>query len=255
MRLSCPLHSRGDWLSRHMMTNAQSCLLYLLKKPVLDLPRQRSMHVVYLMSTHLSMFETTRILDGFDAKPARHLAIHTTFLVWHGFCACCLKSQMLYAIKLVSIKSNHSRLQVSILTNPVWVIKTRLQLQRSGGLVNKSARPLRSSHLGKPFRGSPYRGFLHAVRQIASEEGWRGFYRGLWPSLLLVGNICHGAHQWAICLVVFTSAAFASDQAWPASLFTSNLLAGYAALALANVHVLCTWLLPVLPDEDVKSCW
>ena len=77
-------------------------------------------------------------------------------------------------------------LQVSLLTNPVWVIKTRLQLQRSGGLVSKAARPLRASHLGKPLRAGPYRGFLHAVRQIASEEGWRGFYRGLWPSLLLV---------------------------------------------------------------------
>lgn len=76
-----------------------------------------------------------------------------------------------------------------MLTNPIWVIKTRLQLQRSGGLVTKAARPLRASHLGRPFRGSPYRGFLHAVRQIASEEGWRGFYRGLWPSLLLVISI------------------------------------------------------------------
>ena len=38
-------------------------------------------------------------------------------------------------------------------------------------------------------RASPYRGFTHAVAQIAREEGFAGFYRGLLPSLLLVRHI------------------------------------------------------------------
>ncbi len=33
----------------------------------------------------------------------------------------------------------------------------------------------------------PYRGMADAVAQIAREEGLAGFYRGLGPSLLLVG--------------------------------------------------------------------
>ncbi len=33
---------------------------------------------------------------------------------------------------------------------------------------------------------APYRNMAHAVREIAREEGFRGFYRGLAPSLLLV---------------------------------------------------------------------
>lgn len=32
----------------------------------------------------------------------------------------------------------------------------------------------------------PYTGLVHAVKQIAKEEGLRGFYKGLLPSLLLV---------------------------------------------------------------------
>lgn len=32
----------------------------------------------------------------------------------------------------------------------------------------------------------PYKGFVHAVKQIAREEGIRGFYKGLLPSLFLV---------------------------------------------------------------------
>ena len=35
----------------------------------------------------------------------------------------------------------------------------------------------------------PYRGMVDAVAQIAREEGLAGFYRGLGPSLLLVGTI------------------------------------------------------------------
>jgi Mitochondrial carrier protein len=65
--------------------------------------------------------------------------------------------------------------QVCCLTNPIWVVKTRLELQHSSalGAALKPALPR-------------YRGMLDAVAQIAKEEGVRGFYRGLVPSLFLV---------------------------------------------------------------------
>lgn len=71
------------------------------------------------------------------------------------------------------------RPQVCLLTNPVWVIKTRLQLQRSAGWL---ARP----GMAAPAAARRYRGVVHAAREIAREEGLQGFYRGIWPSLLLV---------------------------------------------------------------------
>jgi len=66
---------------------------------------------------------------------------------------------------------------VSLLTNPVWVAKTRLQLQRAG-----SPGP------------APYRGLADCLARVAREEGPRGLYRGLLPSLALVS---HGALQFA----------------------------------------------------------
>jgi solute carrier family 25 folate transporter 32 len=67
---------------------------------------------------------------------------------------------------------------VAVLTNPIWVAKTRLQLQR---------RPT-----GAQADGARYSGLLHALRRIAADEGLRCLYRGLGPSLALVS---HGALQ------------------------------------------------------------
>eukprot|EP00249_Psilotum_nudum_P006510 c19834_g1_i1 orf=501-1454(+) len=64
---------------------------------------------------------------------------------------------------------------VCILTNPVWLIKTRLQLQVPGHAACQ-----------------PYSGFRDAARTILREEGWRALYKGLGPSLLLVS---HGSLQ------------------------------------------------------------
>ena len=74
-------------------------------------------------------------------------------------------------------------MQVCLITNPIWVIKTRLQLQRATSLRSSAAKAARRV---SSTRASPYRGFTHAVARIAREEGFAGFYRGLLPSLLLV---------------------------------------------------------------------
>jgi solute carrier family 25 folate transporter 32 len=59
------------------------------------------------------------------------------------------------------------------LTNPLWLIKTRLQLQADA----KSPR---------------YSGVIHCARCIIKDEGAAGLFRGLLPGLLLVS---HGAVQ------------------------------------------------------------
>ncbi|KAM3363735.1 folate transporter 1, chloroplastic isoform X1 [Capsicum galapagoense] len=62
---------------------------------------------------------------------------------------------------------------VCFCTNPIWLVKTRLQLQT-------------------PNQIRPYTGFHDALRTIFKDEGWRALYKGLMPSLFLV---THGAIQ------------------------------------------------------------
>ncbi|XP_021908227.1 folate transporter 1, chloroplastic isoform X3 [Carica papaya] len=64
---------------------------------------------------------------------------------------------------------------VCLCTNPIWLVKTRLQLQN----------PLHQTR--------QYSGFYDALRTIMREEGWRALYRGIVPSLLL--QVSHGAIQ------------------------------------------------------------
>ncbi|KAJ6740009.1 hypothetical protein OIU79_000205 [Salix purpurea] len=63
---------------------------------------------------------------------------------------------------------------VCFCTNPIWLVKTRLQLQN----------PLHQTR--------PYSGLYDAMKTIMREEGWRALYKGIVPSLFLVS---HGAVQ------------------------------------------------------------
>ncbi|XP_006599354.1 folate transporter 1, chloroplastic-like isoform X5 [Glycine soja] len=64
---------------------------------------------------------------------------------------------------------------VSFFTNPVWLVKTRLQLQT----------PLHQTR--------PYSGVYDAFRTIMREEGFSALYKGIVPGLFL--QVSHGAIQ------------------------------------------------------------
>jgi len=69
------------------------------------------------------------------------------------------------------------------ITNPIWVVKTRLQLTADHAKVMQSTpnKSLVSS--------------LDVIRQIAREEGIRGFYKGLSASYL---GVTEGTIQWVL---------------------------------------------------------
>ena len=62
-----------------------------------------------------------------------------------------------------------------VITNPIWLIKTRMQLERSTQRI--------------------YVGLIPSIFRILREEGLRGLYRGIIPAFLLTS---HGAVQFAI---------------------------------------------------------
>lgn len=78
------------------------------------------------------------------------------------------------------LSATEAGVAVSLMTNPIWVVKTRLQLQDKGCL--------------RPPNTRLYSGAIDCFRSIIREEGVRGLYSGLLPSLLLVS---HGAIQLA----------------------------------------------------------
>lgn len=64
---------------------------------------------------------------------------------------------------------------VCVLTNPVWLVKTRLQLQT----------PEHQTRL--------YSGFHDALKTVVKDEGWKALYKGIVPGLFL--QVSHGAIQ------------------------------------------------------------
>uniref|UniRef100_A0A9I9CD09 Folate transporter 1, chloroplastic n=1 Tax=Cucumis melo TaxID=3656 RepID=A0A9I9CD09_CUCME len=67
---------------------------------------------------------------------------------------------------------------VCFCTNPVWLVKTRMQLQS----------PL--------HQAQPYSGLYDAFRTILREEGFAALYKGIVPGLML--QVSHGAIQFTV---------------------------------------------------------
>ena len=104
-----------------------------------------------------------------------------------------------------------------LLTNPLWLVKTRLQLQGGGGA-------------GAAPAAGAYRGMAHALASIAREEGVRGLYRGLVPALCLVS---HGMIQFALFEELKRARGPAAGEAGAAFVFAAAA-ASKAVAALAT---------------------
>lgn len=81
----------------------------------------------------------------------------------------------------------------TIVTNPIWVIKTRLMSQSATGYNRQMSVFPRSSNTptSRPSLNSPwhYRSTLDAARKMYSSEGIGSFYSGLTPALLGLSHV------------------------------------------------------------------
>uniref|UniRef100_N1QZK2 Mitochondrial substrate carrier family protein M n=1 Tax=Aegilops tauschii TaxID=37682 RepID=N1QZK2_AEGTA len=92
--------------------------------------------------------------------------------------------------------------QVCLFTNPIWLVKTRMQLQTPGHTSSYSG-----FSASTKFCDLAYLVVMKpdALRTIRKEEGWRALYRGIGPGLLLIiltvlskkgiRKVTHGAIQ------------------------------------------------------------
>ena len=83
----------------------------------------------------------------------------------------------------------------TMLLHPVFMVKTRLQLQLNTTAAAAQSGALPSSLLPVEARDN-YAGAINAVRRMVQEEGVVSLYRGIGPSMLLVS---HGAIQFLTC--------------------------------------------------------
>lgn len=86
--------------------------------------------------------------------------------------------------------------QVALLTNPIWVAKTRMQLQAmQAGAASTTSSAATAATAAAAAVSQPHTSTAGTLIRIVREEGIWGLYRGIRPSLLLVS---HGAIQFAV---------------------------------------------------------
>lgn len=85
--------------------------------------------------------------------------------------------------------------QVCLMTNPIWLIKTRLALQQgtaaaaAAGAAGAAVGSSSAARAAAAAAAVPYKGLMDAFVRIGREEGLKGYYKGLGPSLLLVRGL------------------------------------------------------------------
>jgi len=132
----------------------------------------------------------------------------------------------------------------STCTNPIWVVKTRLQLAQDHGVAAAAS----SSSTKSVANGS-----LSMIRNIFRQEGFRGFYKGMSASYL---GVTEGAIQWTLYERMKKITGSANGQggawAWAGMIFSAGTAKCAASLITYPHEVLRTRLRQPLVNGKMK---
>lgn len=122
------------------------------------------------------------------------------------------------------------------LTNPIWLIKTRMQLQMKRTAQERNMKP-------------PYRSTAHAFTTILREEGPMALYKGAGPALMLVS---HGGIQFVVYEFLKRHFHLSRAEHIPQQPVTErlNLSAGYLTMGAISKIVAST---ATYPLQVIKS--
>merc|ERR1711997_713685 len=109
------------------------------------------------------------------------------------------------------LAASEAGIMTLVLTNPIWVVKTRLCLQY--GVTNP------------PPNTTIYKGFIDALIKIRRDEGLPGLYKGFVPG---IWGVSHGAIQFMIYEELKSSYCYYKSQPIDTQLGTIEYLTGAA---------------------------
>jgi solute carrier family 25 folate transporter 32 len=145
-----------------------------------------------------------------------------------------------------------------LMTNPIWLVKTRIQLQLPTTSLSSGSGPTSSASAGSVAAGSApvgcsnrnYSGILDGVQQIVKEEGLLALYKGVGPALMLVS---HGVVQFAVYENLKKAFPSYSKRKEGASVSVAEKLidsSGYLAMGAASKMIASTLTYPI---QVIKS--
>lgn len=91
--------------------------------------------------------------------------------------------------------SSQAGVTTVFITNPIWLVKTRMQVQDKSLFTQQAAVAEGGGTATTQPRQTFYRSMPHAFKTIIQEEGFFALYRGLLPALFLVS---HGVIQFVV---------------------------------------------------------
>jgi solute carrier family 25 folate transporter 32 len=177
--------TRWQEIASNMLSGCAAGAMAAVFTAPLDLVKTRQQVTHRHSATHASIASTTRHIWSQEGLRGFFRGLYPTlfslvptwaiyFTVYQSLKSTLAEQQLVApdTVRQHLLAAMGAGVTTNVCTNPLWVIKTRMQTQTMDG---QTAR---------------YFGIVSSLRTVAREEGLKGLYRGLFPSLLGVAHVC-----------------------------------------------------------------